>query len=82
TQRNNITGLFLQSTDGSIPVGTRQINVLLNANYARGRVNDAYADNLSLVVTKVPEPSISGLLLVGTSCLMVWKLRRNNQIFQ
>ncbi|MEH2279691.1 MAG: PEP-CTERM sorting domain-containing protein [Nostoc sp.] len=82
TQRNNTTGLFLRSTDGSVPVGTRQINVQLNANYARGRVNDAYADNLSLVVTKVPEPSISGLFLVGTSCLMVWKLRKNNQIFQ
>ncbi|MEH1891456.1 MAG: PEP-CTERM sorting domain-containing protein [Nostoc sp.] len=81
TQRNNTTGLFLRSTDGFVPVGTRQINVLLNANYARGRVNDAYADNLSLVITKVPEPSISGLLLVGTSCLMVCKLRRNNQIF-
>lgn len=82
SQRDNTTGLFLQSADGSVPVGTRQINVLLNANYARGRVNDAYADNLSLVVTKVPEPSISGLLLVGTSCLMVWKLRKNNQIVQ
>ncbi|MEH1903974.1 MAG: PEP-CTERM sorting domain-containing protein [Nostoc sp.] len=82
TQRNNITGLFLQSTNGSVPVGTRQINVLLNANYVRGRINDAYADNLSLVVTKVPEPSISGLLLVGTSCLMGWKLRRNNQTFE
>ncbi|MHC5731023.1 MAG: PEP-CTERM sorting domain-containing protein, partial [Nostoc sp.] len=30
---------------------------------------------------KVPEPSISGLLLVSISYLMVWKLRRNNQIF-
>ncbi|MHC5833233.1 MAG: PEP-CTERM sorting domain-containing protein, partial [Nostoc sp.] len=57
TERNNTTGLFLRSIDGSVPVATRQINVLLNATYARGRVNDAYADNLSLVVTKVPEPS-------------------------
>ncbi|MBW4595951.1 MAG: PEP-CTERM sorting domain-containing protein [Brasilonema angustatum HA4187-MV1] len=57
TQRNNTTGLFLQSANGSVPVGTRQINVLLNAAYVTGRVNDSYADNLSLVVTKpVPEP--------------------------
>ncbi|MDF5712294.1 MAG: PEP-CTERM sorting domain-containing protein [Rhizonema sp. NSF051] len=58
-QRNNTTGLFLQSANGSVPVGTRQINVLLNAAYFRGRVNDSYADNLSLVVNKanpVPEP--------------------------
>lgn len=79
-QRNNITGLFLQSNDGSVPVGTRQINVLLNANYVRGRVNDAYADNLSLVITKVPEPSISGFLLIGLSCLPAWKLRRYRQV--
>lgn len=58
-QRNNTTGLFLQSTNGIIPVGTRQINVLLNADYARGRVNDAYFDNLSLVITPVPEPSMA-----------------------
>ena len=59
TQRNNTTGLFLQSANGSVPVGTRQINVVLNAAYVRGRVNDSYADNLSLVVTQanpVPEP--------------------------
>lgn len=81
-QRNNITGLFLQSADGFVPVGTRQINVVLNANYVRGRVNDAYADNLSLVITKVPEPSISSLLLFGTSCLIAWKLRKHRQILQ
>ncbi|AVH64412.1 PEP-CTERM sorting domain-containing protein [Nostoc sp. 'Peltigera membranacea cyanobiont' N6] len=81
-QRNNTTGLFLQSADGSVPVGTRQINVLLNANYARGRVNDAYADNLSLVITKVPEPSISGFLLIALSSLTAWKLRRYHQVSQ
>jgi hypothetical protein len=75
--RNNVTGLFFQSTSGYIPVGTRQINVVLNANYARGRVNDAYADNLSLVITQVPEPTISGLsLLVASSFMIVWKSRK------
>ena len=77
-QRSNTTGLFLQSTDGFVPVGTRQINVLLNATYARGRVNDAYADNISLVVTKVPEPSNAGLWLASASFFILWKLRRNS----
>lgn len=72
-ERNNITGLFLKSTSGYVPVGTRQINVVLNANYARGRVNDSYADNLSLVITQVPEPSISGLVLMGLSCMVMMK---------
>ncbi|MBW4450274.1 MAG: hypothetical protein KME38_26470 [Spirirestis rafaelensis WJT71-NPBG6] len=74
-QRSNTTGLFFQSNKGVVPVGTKSINVLLDANYTRGRVNDAYADNLSLVVTKVPEAS-SGFFLLGTSSLMVWGLRR------
>lgn len=81
-QRNNTTGLFFQSDNGFVPVGTRQINVLLNATYAGGRVNDAYADNLSLVITQVPEPSISGFLLIGASYLMVIKLRRNSKILE
>ncbi|MBD0389843.1 MAG: PEP-CTERM sorting domain-containing protein, partial [Nostoc sp. C3-bin3] len=79
-ERNNTTALLFKSTKGFVPVGARQINVALNMNYVRGRVNDGYADNLSLVITKVPEPSISGLLLVSSSCLMLWKLRRNYQL--
>ncbi|WP_242053321.1 hypothetical protein [Nostoc parmelioides] len=82
--RNNVTGLFFQSTDGYIPVGTRQINVVLNANYARGRVNDSYADNLSLIITQVPEPTISGLSLLFTGGLITWKSwlnRRKNHQF-
>lgn len=74
-QRNNKTGLFFQSNKGVVPVGTKSINVVLNANYVRGRVNDAYADNLSLVVTKVPEPS-SGFFLLGTCSVMIWGLRK------
>lgn len=74
-QRNNTTALLFQSNKGVVPVGTKSINVVLNANYVRGRVNDAFADNLSLVVTKVPEPS-SGFFLLGTCSVMVWGLRR------
>lgn len=67
SQRNNTTGLFFQSVDGLVPVGTRQVNVLLNMNYVRGRVNDGYADNLSLTITAVPEPSaILATLMVGS----------------
>ncbi|MEH2156184.1 PEP-CTERM sorting domain-containing protein [Nostoc sp.] len=79
-ERNNTTGLLFKSTQGFVPIGARQINVALDMNYVRGRINDGYADNLSLVITKVPEPSISGLLLVSLSCLMVCKLRRNRQL--
>ncbi|WP_414553135.1 PEP-CTERM sorting domain-containing protein [Anabaena sp. CCY 0017] len=82
TERNNITGLLFQSVDGSVPIGTRQVDVLLNMNHVRGRVNDAYADNLALVITQVPEPSASGFFLVGASCLMVLKLSKKRRVLQ
>jgi hypothetical protein len=80
TERNNVTGLFFRSNQGLVPVGTRTINVVLNAAYARGRVNDAYADNLSLVITQVPEPSVSGLILIGASCIAAWKLPKKRSV--
>lgn len=65
-ERNNTTGLFFRSVEGQVPVGTRQATVLLDMNYTRGRVNDAYADNLSLTTEAVPEPAtILGSLIVG-----------------
>ena len=80
--RNNTTGLFFQSVDGFVPVGARQVNVVLNMNYTAGRVNDAYADNLSLVITKVPEPSMSLVFLIGTSSVAVLGLRQNRRSVQ
>lgn len=78
-QRNNITGLSFQSLDGLVPVDTRQAQVLLNMDYTRGRVNDAYADNLSLTVAAVPEPTtILGTLLAG-SWVIAYQRRRLRQ---
>lgn len=79
-ERNNITGLFFRSNQDLVPVGTRKINVLLNAIYARGRVNDAYADNLSLVITQVPEPYTSALILMSISCIAVLKLPKKRSV--
>lgn len=77
-ERNNTTGLFLKSADGFLPIGTRQAIVKLDMNYVKGRVNDAYADDLSLVVNRVPEHSI-GLLplsLLSVSGMLIRRSRR------
>ncbi|MEJ6482357.1 PEP-CTERM sorting domain-containing protein [Nostoc punctiforme UO1] len=79
-ERSNITGLLFKSTKGFVPISARQINVVLDMNYVRGRVNDGYADNLSLVITKVPEPSSSGLLLVTCSFFMLCKLSKSSKL--
>ncbi|MBW4612809.1 MAG: PEP-CTERM sorting domain-containing protein [Desmonostoc vinosum HA7617-LM4] len=81
-ERSNLTALLFKSTNGILPVGTRKIDATLSMNYVRGRVNDGYADNLSLVITKVPEPSISGVLIFGVSCVMVCGLRKTRQFLQ
>lgn len=81
-QRNNTTGLFFQSVDGLVPVGTRQANVLLNMNYTRGRVNDAYADNLLLTVTAVPEPTTMFGSLIAGSLVVACRKRRSRHSYR
>ncbi|MFB2876004.1 hypothetical protein [Floridanema aerugineum] len=78
TERNNQTGLFLKSLNGFLPVGTRQARVQLDMNYVRGRVNDAYADNLSLVVNKVPDPSMGVFSLLSVAGMLFWRSRRSH----
>jgi len=47
-ERDDHTGTFLRQTDGSVPVGTRQIAVQLQMTRSFGTYNDGYADNLEL----------------------------------
>ena len=48
--RNNNTDLFSASAKGSLPIGTRTIQVSVNMTRTNGTYNDGYADNLSLVL--------------------------------
>ncbi|PAX60192.1 PEP-CTERM sorting domain-containing protein [Brunnivagina elsteri CCALA 953] len=81
-ERNNTTGLLFKSTQGILPVGSRQVNVTLNMNYVRGRVNDAYADKLSFVVTQVPEPSIVPGFVASGAILVMLKLRQKRRLLE
>jgi hypothetical protein len=57
TERGGATGLLPVGGAGMVPVGTRSIQFILNANRvggASGQYNDAYFDNLSLVLTPPP----------------------------
>lgn len=49
--RGSVTGMVARNTSGRVPVGTRQIDVLLQMTRTEGDYNDGYADNLSLVLT-------------------------------
>jgi exodeoxyribonuclease-3 len=62
-ERQNITRLLQRTTSGEVPMFTRDINLTLTfTKGAENTVNDGSADNLSLVINIIPEPS--GMLAV------------------
>jgi len=46
--RQGVTGLLQRDTTGTVPIGTRTINVLLDFARLAGATNDGYADNILL----------------------------------
>jgi hypothetical protein len=50
TDRNLTTGLIARTASGALPAGTRQISVRIDAIRDDGSYNDAYIDNVSLVL--------------------------------
>jgi hypothetical protein len=54
-ERGGVTGLFLRSTNGSLPGGTRFVEFTLTNRVVSG-MNDASADNLSFVLTPKASP--------------------------
>lgn len=51
SERGDQTGLLYVETMGTVPQGTRQVEVTLEAIWDSGS-NDGYADNLSLVISQ------------------------------
>ena len=47
--RNSVTALVARSASGTVPAGTRQISVRIDAVREEGSYNDGYIDNVSLV---------------------------------
>jgi hypothetical protein len=48
--RGDATGLLARSQQGMVPVGTRQVVVVLTMTRTEGHANDGYADNLSFTL--------------------------------
>ncbi|MHC1767915.1 MAG: hypothetical protein AB9869_27190 [Verrucomicrobiia bacterium] len=80
SDRNYVTGLFLRSSIGLLPSGTRDVLLTVNMKLEYGVSTDAYADNLSFVVAPVPEPTtmIAGaLLLLPFGVSAIRRFRKN-----
>ncbi|PZP36818.1 MAG: hypothetical protein DI603_01165 [Roseateles depolymerans] len=74
--RNNETGLFFQSASGELPTGTTSLMFSLSMERQGGGDNDGYADNLSFVVSSVPEGSTLAYLLAGIALMAGVAARR------
>jgi hypothetical protein len=55
--RGSATGMLLRSAAGTVPAGTRTIDVVLQLTRVSGTYNDGYADELALVLAGPPVAS-------------------------
>lgn len=67
--RGNQTGLFLRTASGSLPASTASLMFSLSMERLGGGDNDGYADNLSFVISSVPEGSTLAYALAGLGLL-------------
>lgn len=70
SDRHDVTGLWCAIALGTVPAGTRSIEIALALTRSAGSYNDGYADNLSLMLKPVPLPAaalifVPGLLGIG-----------------
>jgi hypothetical protein len=75
-ERGDTTGLLYEEASGVLPSGTRTVSVELLMTRYYGSDNDGLADNLSFVVTPVPEPASLTILISALLGLGVVYLRR------
>ncbi len=77
--RGDQTGLFLRTASGALPAQTTSLMFSLSMERLGGGDNDGYADNLSFVVSSVPEGSTLAYALAGLSLLAGVAARRRHR---
>jgi glycerophosphoryl diester phosphodiesterase len=62
---DSTTGMVYLDDSGAVPLGSRSVEVRLSFERLTGGITNGMADNLSLVLTQVPEPSTWVQLGIG-----------------
>ncbi len=76
-ERGNLTALLFRESAGLVPFGSVAARLTLTATrIGGGTSNDGYADNLSLVLSPVPEPATWSLFGMGLLGLAARRIRR------
>jgi hypothetical protein len=75
----NVFTYDIVGDSGAVPIGTRFATVVLNFTRQAGASTDAFADDLSLVLSAAPVPVPAGLpLLAGGLGALAWLRRRKS----
>lgn len=77
--RGGQTGLTFFTAGGTVPLNTAAISVVMEMTRLEGGDNDGYADNLSFVLSPVPEPASLALALAGMALIGARVVRRQSR---
>ncbi|MGC4098619.1 MAG: hypothetical protein QM706_16020 [Nitrospira sp.] len=80
TDRDDVTGLWCAIALGTVPAGTRSIEVALVLTRNAGSYNDGYADNLSLMLHPVPLPAAALIFVPGLLGIGVMASRKRSKL--
>ncbi len=72
SERNNVTALLERKSTGTVPAGTRSVEVLLQTTRFQGSYNDGYSDSISFILSE-PSPCSS----LPSGAVAWWKAEGN-----
>jgi hypothetical protein len=75
SDRDFTTTLLPRQANGVLPAGTRSIDIVMTATRPAGNYNDAYADNVALVLNAIPEADAFICLAAGLAALGLARAR-------
>jgi hypothetical protein len=81
-ERAQVTGLWYREARGSVPRGTRSVEMAVDFIREQGNVCDGYVDNISLVLgSDAPSVLITNVAMEGGAPVLRWWADRSNLLY-